>query len=68
MRSVIPLDRGSRWRLAWSGAVLGLADCAIPRASCFLLARVIPQSPQLLYLSGFHLTRTHSQRIKGEMQ
>jgi hypothetical protein len=68
MRSAIPLDRDSRWRLAWGGTVLGLADCAIPRASCFFLARLIPQSRQLLHLSEFSLTGTHSQRIKGEMQ
>ena len=66
MRRVIPLDRDSRWRLAWGCTVLSLADCPILRAQCLLPARLILQSPQLLRLSGFNLTRTHSQRIKGE--
>ena len=66
MRRVIPLDRDSRWRLAWGCAVSSLADCPILRAPCLLPARVILQSPQLLRLSRFNLTRTHSQRKKGE--
>ncbi len=37
--------------------VLSLADCLIPRASCFFSARLIPQSSPLLCQNVFGLLR-----------
>jgi len=47
--------------------VLSLADCPIPRASCLLSARLIPQSPPLLRQSVSEVLRSLGPTTRTEV-